>query len=120
MDTQSTVTTRTGVQKIGRPVSNELPMVKDQNVNVRDRLNDILSTEKHNLLNYQIAVNEMIDDDLRKVLFDNRNRIQDMQVRYFNELFNLGEYQADVASTEQITDTVQVFTNYRGQLPFQQ
>lgn len=120
MDTQSVVTSKTGVQKIGRPVTNKLPKVKDANVNLRDRINDILATEKHNLISYQTAVNEIINDDLRIVVMDNRNRLQDVQNRMFNELFNLGEYQADVASSMQIADTVEVFNNYKRQLPFWQ
>ena len=120
MDTQSTVTSKAGVQKIGKPVSNELPKVKDPNINLRDRLNDVLLTEKYNLIGYQIGINEMINDDLRGVVVGNRNSLQELHTRFFNELFNLGEYQADVASMPQITDTVDVFTNYKSQFPYKQ
>jgi len=120
MNTQSIITSKTGVQKIGINVSNELPKVKDPNINVRDRLNDVLATEKHNLINYQVGINEIINDDLRNLLFNNRDNLQDLHTRFFNELFNLGEYQADVAVNIQIKDTVDVFTNYKTQLPFQQ
>lgn len=68
MDTQSTITSKMGVPKIGKTVSQELPNVKDVNLNVRDKLNDILLYEKHNLVNYQITTNEIINDDLRAVL----------------------------------------------------
>ena len=120
MDTQLTLTTKTGVQKIGKRVSPELPKVKDANVNLRDRLNDILSDEKHLLVNYQIAINEMINDDLRNVLINNRDRIQGMHTGFFNELFNLGEYQADVATNPQIRDAFDVFSGYKTQLPNKQ
>lgn len=120
MDSQSLVTSKAGVQKIGKTVSNELPKVKDANFNVRDMLNDILIVEKHNLVSYQIAVNEIINDDLRNLLIENRNRIQGMHTGFFNELFNLGEYQADVATTPQIKDTFDVFNGYKTQLPFKQ
>jgi len=120
MDTQSTVTSKAGIQKIGKTVSNELPKVKDVNINLRDKLNDILMVEKHNLVSYQIAINEIINDDLRNLLIDNRNKIQGMHTGFFNELFNLGEYQADVASTPQIKDTIDVFKGYKTQLPIQQ
>ena len=40
----------------------------------------------------------MINDDLRQILIDNRNRVQGLQIRFFEEMFNLGEYQADLAS----------------------
>lgn len=120
MDTQSTVTSKAGVLKIGKQVSNELPKVKDANINLRDRLNDILFTEKHNLVSYQVAINEIINDDLRKIITDNRNSIQDAHSRIFNEMFNLGEYQADIATNAQIADTYDVFSNYKTQFPFKQ
>lgn len=117
MDTQSTVTSKLGVQKIGKKVSDELPKVKDPNINLRDRLNDVLSDEKHILVNYQIAINEIINDDLRGVLIDNRNKIQNAHTGFFNELFNLGEYQADMATAPQIGDIFDVFNGYKTQLP---
>lgn len=120
MDTQATITSKAGVVKIGKQVSNELPRVKDVNVNLRDRLNDILLTEKHNLVSYQVGINEMINDDLRKLVIDNRNRLQDIHTRFFNELFNLGEYQADAATAPQIKDSADVFTNYKTQIPYKQ
>jgi hypothetical protein len=120
MDTQSTITSKVGVQKIGKTVSNEFPKVKDANINMRDRLNDILMIEKHNLVDYQIAINEIINDDLRNLLIENRNKIQGMHDGFFNELFNLGEYQADVATIPQIKDIYDVFNGYKTQLPFKQ
>lgn len=118
MDTNQTVTSKVGAQKIGVPVSNELPKVKDSTINVRDRLNDMLSSEKHNLVNYQIGINEIINDDLRNLLINNRNSIQSMHTRFFTEMFNLGEYQSDIATSTQISDSVQVFNNYKVQLPY--
>lgn len=118
MDTQNTVTTKSGVQKIGKQVSDELPKVKDASINLRDRLNDLLLDEKQLLVNYQIAINEMINDDLRDLFVQNRNIIQGAQVGYFNDLFNLGEYQSDIATPPQISDTLDVFNNYKTQLPY--
>lgn len=120
MDTQLIVTSKMGVQKIGKTVSNELPKVKDVNLNVRDKLNDILFYEKHNLVNYQIATNEIINDDLRELLINNRNKLQGAHTSLFNELFNLGEYQADIATKPQISDISDVFSGYKTQLPFNQ
>lgn len=120
MDTQQTVTSKSGVVKIGKKVTHELPKVKDANVNLRDRFNDVLLTEKHNLISYQVCINEMVNDDLRGLIMQNRNRTQDTQIRFFNELFNLGEYQADIATPQQIADSAEVFSNYRMQMPFSQ
>ena len=120
MNTQQTVITKSGTQKIGVKVTTELPKVKDANVNMRDRLNDVLLTEKHNLVSLQIAINEMINDDLRELVINNRNNIQNAHTRLFNEMFNLGEYQADIATGPQIRDSWDVFNNYRSQFPFKQ
>ncbi|WHH61741.1 spore coat protein [Petroclostridium sp. X23] len=120
MDTQSIITTKIGVQKIGRQVSDELPQVKDATVNLRDRVNDILLDKKHILVNYQIAINEAINDDLRNLLIDNRNKIQSTHTIFFNEMFSLGEYQADVATNPQIRDAFDVFSGYKTQLPYKQ
>lgn len=121
MNTQSTITSKNGVQQIGISkgvASPELPKVKDANMNLRDRTNDILLTEKHNLVSYQIGIDEIIDDDLRNIVVSNRNSLQGIQVKFVNELFNMGEYTADVASSAQITDAAQVFGNYKTQMPF--
>lgn len=117
MDTQQTVTGKTGVVKIGKRVSPELPKTKDPTVNVRDRLNDVLLMEKHNLISYQTCINEIINDDLRKIVIDNRNQTQNLHQNLFEELFNLGEYQADIATNPQVKDTIDIFTNYKVQLP---
>lgn len=120
MDTNQIVTAKTGVQKIGKTVSNELPQVKNPSFNVRDRLNDILLAEKQNLVGYQIGINEIMNDDLRQIVINNRDQLQQIHTQYFNELFNLGEYQANIANKLEIADLVEVFTGYVVQLPNQQ
>lgn len=120
IDTQSVITSKAGVQKIGKQVSPELPKVKDASINIRDRLDDILNDEKHNLVRYQIAVDEAIEPGLYKMLNDNKSRIQGAQRRFFEQLFELGEYQADVATKPQIADAVDMFLNYKSQFPYKQ
>ncbi|SNS40165.1 Coat F domain-containing protein [Anaerovirgula multivorans] len=120
MNTEQTITSKAGVQKIGKTVSNELPQVKDPSINIRDKLNDILLMEKHNLVSYQIGINEMINDDLRQIVINNRDQLQQIHTRYFNEMFNLGEYQANVAVNAEVADLVEIFTGYQTQFPLQQ
>ncbi|MEW9121473.1 MAG: spore coat protein [Thermotaleaceae bacterium] len=120
MNTEQVITSKTGVQKIGKSVSNELPQVKDPSINVRDKLNDILLMEKHNLVSYQTGINEMINDDLRQIVIGNREQIQQIHTQFFDELFNLGEYQANIAMQKEIRDLVDIFTGYQAQFPSQQ
>lgn len=82
MDYNSTVVSPTGVTKIGKTVSPELPQVKDQSFNMRDRLNDMLATEKYNLVNYQIAINEVICPQLRQVVEKNCMRVQGLHDQF--------------------------------------
>lgn len=119
MDTKQTVISETGVEKIGKRVSNKLPKEKDISINLRDKLNDVLLSEKHNLVTYQIAINEVINEDLKNILIKNRNALQGLHGRCFNELFDLGEYQAEIATGPQITDTANIFSNYLTQFPNQ-
>lgn len=116
---QSTVTAKTGIQKLGKKVSNKLPQVKDPSINMRDRLNDALQMDKYALVGYQYGINETIDPQLRQLLLKNRDRLQDAQVRLFTELFNLGEYQATIASPGEVADAFDVFSGYTVQLPMQ-
>lgn len=119
MDTNQTVISKTGVEKIGKKVTNKLPKEKDISINLRDKLNDILLSEKHNLVTYQIGINEIINDDLRNLLIENRNSLQGLHTRCFDELFNLGEYQAEIATAPQVVDTANIFKNYLTQFPNQ-
>jgi hypothetical protein len=105
---------------LGKQVSGKFPQVKDPSLNVRDRLNDALTMDKYSLVGYQYGLNEVIDPQLRQVLLKNRDRLQDAQVRLFTELFNLGEYQATIASPGEVTDAYDVFIGYTSQLPMQQ
>jgi hypothetical protein len=120
MNTQTTINSYNGVKQIGvsTSVTNVLPKVKDATINIRDRVNDVLMTEKHNLVGYQVSINETIDDSLRNIMINNRNNLEAIHNKMFNELFNMGEYTADIASSQQIADTVQIFNNYKVQMPF--
>ena len=118
MNTEQTIISKTGVEKIGKSVSNELPQVKSPSINIRDILNDILLMEKHNLVSYQIGINEIINDDLRQLVINNRDQLQQVHTKFFNELFNLGEYQANTALNTEIADLTDIFTGYQTQLPF--
>ena len=114
---QSTVTAKSGIQKLGNKVSDKFPQQKDPSINVRDRLNDALQMDKYILVGYQYGLNETIDPQLRQLLLKNRDRVQDAQIRLFTELFNVGEYQAIIASPGEVTDAYDVFSGYTTQLP---
>lgn len=117
---QSVITTKAGSQVIGKQPSPILPKTKGPDVNLRDRLNTALSTEKSMSLGYTTSANEAIDPSLYGLLKQNREEAQGLQRKFFEALFDIGEYTADLATSQHVTDAVDTFTNYRAQLPYGQ
>ena len=117
IDTNSIVTSQCGVQKIGKDKSPALPKEKDQTFNVRDRLNDTLSSEKYLIEAYTTGSKEILCQKLYKLINDNLNGVKQLQRNLFDQLFNLGEYQADVATPQQIDDAFDMFSKYKVQFP---
>lgn len=120
MDNNSTVTSAFGVQKIGKDRSPVLPKEKDPSFNLRDRLNDVLASEKYILDGYRIGSNELIDDQLFNLAMSNLDGIKQCHRNMLTKLFDLGEYQADMATPSQITDAYDMFNKYKVQLPYLQ
>lgn len=120
IDNNSTVTSKFGVQKIGKGKSPVLPKEKDPSFNLRDRLNDVLINEKHMIDSYNIGQNELFDEQLYNQVTKNIGNVKLIQRSMLEQLFNLGEYQADTATPQQINDAFDVFNNYQVQLPYKQ
>lgn len=120
MNTQfeSVITTKTGSRVIGKETSPLLPKVKGPELNLRDRLDHALSNEKQMAMGYSTSINEAIDPELFSLLCDIREKTQSSQRKFFEALFDLGEYSADLAADPQVNHTVDVFNGYRGQLPY--
>lgn len=118
IDTNSTVTGPTGVQKVGRDRSPALPKEKDASFNLRDRLNDILLSEKYIIEGYTTGSKEVLCQQLYNIVNENLSNSKLVQRNLFEQIFNLGEYQADVASDPQIADALDMFTKYKAQLPY--
>ncbi len=118
IDNNSLVTSPFGVQKIGKDKSPVLPKEKDPTFNLRDRLNDALLSEKYVIEGYTTGSKEILCEQLYNVVINNLNSLKQVQRQLFEELFNLGEYQVDIATPQQISDTLDVFTNYKVQLPY--
>lgn len=118
IDPGATVTSPTGARKIGNKVSPSLPKTKGPDFNIRDQFNDVLMGEKHLTGTYTMAVNEAIRPDLRALFTGLRDQAVNCQWQVFGTLYNLGEYQADIAAPEQVADVVDVFSGYQTQLPY--
>lgn len=120
IDVSSTVTSAFGVQKIGKGKSPVLPDQKDSSFNLRDRLNDTLLSEKHIIESYTTGAKEVLCQQLYTIVTENLSNLKSAQRNLFEELFNLGEYQADIAAKPQLDDALDMFTKYKVQLPYPQ
>jgi len=118
IDNTSTVTSQFGVQKIGRNKSPVLPNEKDPSFNLRDRLNDALSSEKYIIEAYTTGSKEVLCEKLYTLVNENLNNVKQLQRNIFEQIYNLGEYQADTASQQQIGHALDMFTKYKAQLPY--
>lgn len=118
IDNNSTVTSPFGVQKIGKGKAPILPKEKDSSFNLRDRLNDTLSSEKYLIEAYTTGSKEIICENLYTMVNDNLNRVKQLHRNLFEQIFNLGEYQADVATQQQLDDALDMFTKYQAQFPY--
>ncbi|RNC28596.1 MAG: hypothetical protein AWM53_01430 [Candidatus Dichloromethanomonas elyunquensis] len=120
IDNTSTVTSPFGVQKIGKGKSPVLPAEKDSSYNVRDRLNDTLSSEKYIIESYTTGSKEILCEKLYTLVNNNLSNIKQLHRHLFEQLFNLGEYQADTATQQQVNDALDMFVKYQAQFPYPQ
>lgn len=76
---------------------------------LKDKLKDMMATEKQLLNHYQHAVNEVVSDDMRNLFLDNRNAVQGAHTGFYYDLFKLGACHADIATPRQISDAIKEF-----------
>ncbi len=118
VDTSATITTKTGAKKVGKPKSGVMTGPKDSTINDRDRLQGLLMLEKHLLEGYTTGLAETFESELYNNIKKIRSRNEEIHTRILESLFNTGEYTADIAAPEQLTDTCDVFSGYLNQLPY--
>lgn len=110
------MTTETGAQKIGKKASSGIK--QDRTLNDLDRLYDQLLQLKHMLHAYTIFWHEAFDDQLQTIIEQNVKHLKDEHQRIVDQLFEMGEYTADVAPDTQVRDISTVFNGYLNQLPY--
>src|SRR5699024_8414292 len=103
------------MQQQGQPQGQQqssLPKVKGPEMNDRDRLNDILTTEKYLTMSYNVAINEAstqwLYEDQMKIL----NQLHECQHQLFTLMSKKGWYKTDPAQQAQIDQAFQQFNNY--------
>lgn len=98
----------------------ETQIQKTPQMNERDFLNDILTTEKYMSDSYSIALNEASHEALFSDLQQVATETQQCQRDLFNLMFKKGWYSFDAASDQALSQSYQQFTGYKNQFPYGQ
>lgn len=105
--------------QIRQPSSGQLPKVKGPEFNDRDRINDMMATEKYLSMGYNIGVFEANDDELRQELLGCLNETHEFQRHLFQAMFDRGWYKMETANEDAVHKSATDFHNYKTQMPYQ-
>ena len=102
-------------QQISNPQSQAIP--KGPELNDRDRVNDILATEKYLTDSFNTAVREASHDDLfqdiLQILQESHQAARDL----YNFMFQQGWYTLEAEQLSKVQQVQQQFQNYMNQFP---
>lgn len=104
-------------QKIQNP---KTPVPETPQMNERDFLNDVLTTEKYFNSSYSIALNEMSHQSLYQSIAMIAQESEQMQRQLYDLMFKKGWYGFDQAEAASINQTYQQFSGYKNQFPYSQ
>jgi spore coat protein CotF len=102
-------------QKIQNP---ESPVQKTPQMNDRDFLNDILTTEKYMTSSYTMAMHEASHTDLYQDIFNVFNESENAQRELYNLMFKKGWYSVEAAEQQKLQQSYQQFSGYANQFPY--
>lgn len=85
----------------------------------KDRINDLLATEKSLCSGYNIAINEAGTDLLYQLQLNLLIETHHAQRQLFHLMHQKGWYPLEQAPQEQIKQKTQQFTEYKSQFPYQ-
>ncbi len=102
-------------QKIQNP---ETQVPKTPQMNERDFINDLLTTEKYMTTSYTMALHEAshkgLYDDLMTIFTETQNSQRDL----YNLMFQKGWYAIEAADQQKLQQSYQQFQGYTNQLPY--
>ncbi|KYQ87209.1 MULTISPECIES: spore coat protein [Thermoactinomyces] len=105
-------------QNMGPQQSTGLPQVKGPELNDRDRINDILATEKYLAYGYNTACHEASHEGLFQLQMQCLSDVQKASRELFNLMHQKGWYKLEAAQPDKISQKFQQFSNYRTQFPY--
>lgn len=97
-----------------------LPQTRDATVNDRDRLIDLLSTEKYLTHGYNVSMQEASHDQLFQLLKQNHDACIQLQRQFFNTAFKKGWYRLPVADAQSVATALTQAQQKSSEFPVQQ
>ena len=97
---------------IKNPKSDTVPTVKSPEMNERDFINDILANEKYLTDSFNVFLREASHTELYNELKPTLNETHDTTRYLFNIMFEEGFYSLEGATSQQIQQVQQKFSNY--------
>jgi len=91
---------------------------KGPQMNDRDRLNDILATEKHLTEGFNTAALESSHEQLYRTMMTILNETHQGARDVYNVMFRLGEYALEAAQQQKLDETKQQFQGYGDQFSY--
>jgi|SRR5579875_645383 len=106
--------------QIQNPKPANEPQVKGPQLNDRDRLNDILATEKYLTDSFNIAAREASHQQLHNDILQILTETHQAARQAYELMFRKGWYSLTAAEQQELSQTAQQFGNYSTQFPYQQ
>lgn len=102
-----------------QPIQNpETQIPKTPQMNDRDYINDLLSTEKYMTASYSTALNEASHQALYQDLLAICTETQNAQRELYNTMFKKGWYKLEPAEQQKLQQSYQQFQGYSTQFPY--
>lgn len=96
----------------------ETQITKTPQMNDRDFINDILTTEKYMTDAYTTALHECSHDQLYRDVLAIYNETANAQREVYNLMFRKGWYKVEAAEPQKLQQSYQQFQGYTAQFPY--
>lgn len=97
----------------------ETKIPKTPQMNERDFINDMLTTEKYLAQSYNVALNEASHEHLYQDLLSVFTETQQAQRDLFELMFKKGWYSLEAQDPSKLQQTYTQFQGYKNQFPYQ-
>lgn len=105
-------------QTIKNPKPAYEPKVKNPELNDRDRVNDILTTEKYLTDSFNISAREASHTELHQDIMTILNETHQCQFELFEMMFRKGHYKLEAEQQSNLDQAYTQFDNYSTQFPY--